>query len=75
VQTNSSGFTASHSGFSGITGFIPLSIGIALFWSSTAFDKIYTAGKHPTTDEHPKIFGLARPSRVVGFSGKNQIGE
>ncbi len=36
--TNSSGFTALHSGFRGKKGFIPLSIGTALFWSSTAFD-------------------------------------
>ena len=38
--TNASGFTALHAGFRGKTGFIPLSIGTALFWSSTAFDEI-----------------------------------
>jgi uncharacterized protein (TIGR02145 family) len=38
--TNSSGFTALPAGFRGKTGFIPLSIGTALFWSSTAFDDV-----------------------------------
>ena len=37
--TNSSGFTALYAGFRGKTGFIPLSNGTALFWSSTAFDE------------------------------------
>jgi uncharacterized protein (TIGR02145 family) len=36
--TNSSGFTALHSGYRGKEGFIPLSIGAALFWSSSEFD-------------------------------------
>jgi uncharacterized protein (TIGR02145 family) len=39
AATNSSGFTALSAGFRGKTGFIPLSIGTALFWSSTAFDE------------------------------------
>ncbi|MEO7523919.1 MAG: fibrobacter succinogenes major paralogous domain-containing protein [Ferruginibacter sp.] len=38
--TNSSGFSALLAGFRGKSGFIPLSVGYTLFWSSTAFDEL-----------------------------------
>ena len=64
--TNSSGFTALSAGYRGKSGFIPLSIGSALFWSSTEFDKSDSWMRYLSFDK--EVVGRNNGGKYHGFS-------
>jgi uncharacterized protein (TIGR02145 family) len=64
--TNSSGFTALLAGFRGKSGFIPLSVGHTLFWSSTEFDEIDGLPRYLLFDKEE--LGRNHGGKYHGFS-------